>query len=771
MGSASQSGAVEPAVAAGAWPPATLPAARGPLTRLCQAVIGEIEAEQPRWFLWIAVAFGSGAATYFAAAVEPPLWALATLAGMAALVHMFARRVGLWGLASGFLLVLALGAATAKLRTEFIRAPVLARPLTAVQVKGWVELVEPRPARGQRVTIRLTSLERLPPEAWPHRVRVRTMTETTGLKPGMAVRVRATLAAPQAPSLPGDFDFGRYAWFNALGAIGLATGPLVIEDITTTPPWSLRLKAGIEGVRYWITRRIMTALPGETGAIAAALITGERGGISDATNSAYRDSGLFHILSISGLHMVVMAGAIFTLIRLLLAACAPIALNYPIKKWAAFGAMIGALGYLLISGSSFATVRSYLMISVMFFAIMLDRNAVALRNVALAALLILVVYPESIFDPGFQMSFAAVTGLISIYEWMKLRQERHAPLADRGPIATGFAHFTGICTSTLIASAAVAPFGIYHFHNTQLLAMIANLVALPLCDLYVMPLALGVLIALPFGLESWPLTAMAWGIDGMSFVARWVAALPGSVVRIPAIPALSFQLMVAGGVWLLLWSRSWRWLGLLPIAVGLLVTPTLQRPDMLISRDGTTVAVRGGDGRLSAVAVRGGMFELARWLEFDGDIRPAKDVAAAANFTCDAVGCVTRTGAREIAILASAAALRDHCGSASVIVMRFLASRGCQPTSGSAQPIMIDPQSLRAGDGHMLTFKPDGIAVTRVADARGLRPWTQAGRAADTAPSLAERPPRDTNVPFATTPAEPLPDPDDEDRPGRGLAP
>jgi competence protein ComEC len=736
------------------------------LARMRNAVLAEIEGEQDRWFLWIAVGFGAGAAAYFALFVEPPLWAVSVVVASVALVHGFARRVGLLGLASGFVLAIALGALTAKLRTEYVRAPVLTRPLSAVQVTGWVELVEPRATRGQRVTIQVRDFERLPRAAWPHRVRVRTLSETPGLKPGQAVRVRTNLAGPQAPSLPGDFDFGRYAWFNALGGIGLATGPIVMIDSDAAPPLTLRFKAAIERVRYWITQRIMAALPGETGAIAAALITGERGGISEA-NNAYRDSGLFHILSISGLHMVVMAGAIFLLIRSTLALITPIALNYPIKKWAAGGALIGALGYLLISGSSFATVRSYLMITVMFVAVMLDRNAVALRNVALAALLILIIYPESIFDPGFQMSFAAVTGLISIYEWIKRRADRRRQGPQPvGVVATGLGHFGGILTSTLIASAAVAPFGIYHFHNTQLLAMIANLIALPLCDLYVMPLALGVLIALPFGLETWPLQAMGWGIDGMTWVAQWVAALPGAVVRIPAIPPLSFFLMIAGGLWVLLWGRTWRLLGLLPIAAGVLNTPNIQRPDVLVSRDGTTVAVRRDDGRLTAVAVRGGMFELARWLEYDGDKRTAQDVAAADGFLCDALGCAIRARGREVAILSNPAALRDHCATASVIVVRFLAARACEGTV--PPPLLIDPAAVRSGDGHLLSFTASGIAMRTVADFRGARPWTRAGVLAD---ALRDdmRTPRETNVPFATTPADGVAEPDDDGRPGRGV--
>ena len=213
--------------------------------------------------------------------------------------------------------------------------------------------------------------------------------------------MRATLSPPPGPALPGDYDFARAAWFQGLGAVGYRQERREGRaECRRSRRCRCSVSAAIARVRQAIGRRVVAALPGETGAIANALITGERGGITEATNQAFRDSGLFHILSISGLHMVIMAGAVFLSIRLLLAAIPSIALRYPIKKWAAAGAMLGALGYLLISGAAFATVRSYIMISIMFLAVLLDRPALALRNVALAALLILVVWPESLLDAG-----------------------------------------------------------------------------------------------------------------------------------------------------------------------------------------------------------------------------------------------------------------------------------------------------------------------------------------------------------------------------------
>ena len=402
------------------------------------ALARQLEAEQERWFLWLPGAFGCGISLYFMLPAEPWMVA-ATLPVVAAVALRLVARGTLAVLLSAVLLTAMLGVAAAKLRTEAVRAPVLERQVAASEVRGFVELIEPRPTRGQRLTIRVTGIATLPPEAWPYRVRVRTMIEHAELKPGDAVRLKATLSPPPGPSLPGDYDFARAAWFQALGGVGYAPAAAELDTEADEPPLSLRVSAAFASVRQAIGRRVLAALPGQTGAIANALITGERGGISEATNQAFRDSGLFHILSISGLHMVIMAGAVFFSIRLALAAIPAIALSYPIKKWAAAGAMAGALGYLLISGAAFATVRSYIMISIMFLAVLLDRPALALRNVALAALGILLVWPESLFDPGFQMSFAAVVALVSVYEWVRGREEEQAAWRPRRVIRVGLA--------------------------------------------------------------------------------------------------------------------------------------------------------------------------------------------------------------------------------------------------------------------------------------------------------------------------------------------
>lgn len=587
------------------------------------------EVERPRWFYWVPVMLGCGIALYFALPFEPPLWsgALAVMSALA--LRRAAGRETFADMTTAMLVILASGFALMTLRTLLVAAPMLERELPQAEVRGFVSLVEPRAEGGSRVTLRVTSIEGLPAEATPLRIRISVPGPRSQISPGEAVSVVARLSPPATAAVPGGYDFARYAYYQRLGAVGFAIVAPRRDEGAGRPPASMRVAAAIESVRQAINRRIAAVLPGEAGAIAAALLTGERGAISEATNDAYRDSGLFHILSISGLHMAIMGGSVFWVVRLLLALVPGIALTRPTKKWAAAVAIVASLGYLAISGGSFATIRSFIMISVMFFAVLLDRPAIAMRNVAVSALLILVIYPESLLDAGFQMSFAAVTALVASYEALRDRLAARERRAGFGMLARGMLFLGGIVFSTLVASAAVAPFAAYHFHKSQQFAVIANLLAVPLTNLLVMPAALATLVAMPFGLEAGPLGIMGAGIDAMSEVARRVAALPGAVAHLPAMPDVAFALMLGGGLWLLLWHARWRLLGLVAIAAGLGAAPLRTSPDLLVGRSGGLVAIRDAGGKLAFLTVPGSRYAIERWLEYDGDGREAGSIVDA----------------------------------------------------------------------------------------------------------------------------------------------
>lgn len=678
-----------------------------------------LEAERARWFYWIPVIMGAGIATYFALPSEPPAIAATLLMAGALGLRMALPRTTLLSLATSILVIFAVGFALITLRTLLVAGPVLQQRMGPVEVRGYVELVEPREGRGERITLRITKLGQLDHAATPQRARIRTMKKLEGLAAGDAITARVHLAPPAGPALPGGFDFARHAYFSGIGAVGYAL-MLPERDASAGPaPFDLRVSASVQRLRQAIGARVDRVLSGETAAIAKALITGERGGIPEATNAAYRDSGLFHILSISGLHMAVMGGAVFFSVRLLLALFPTIALRFAVKKWAALAAAFGSLCYLAISGTSFATVRSFIMISIMFLAVLLDRPAVALRNVALSALVILALFPESVLDVGFQMSFAAVVALVAAYEAVRDRLEGPRRTQFGIVMRTGL-FFGGIILSTLVASAAVTPFAIYHFHKSQQFAIIANLLAIPICNLMVMPAALATLVAMPLGLEAGPLWVMGLGIDAMSWTARQVARLPGAVGYLPAIPTAAFALMLAGGLWLLLWHARWRFLGLAGIAAGIALAPLAPRPDVLIGRDGALVAVRTESGRLTALAAPQSRFELSRWLEHDGDSRPPAEVFASGGMSCDALGCMMNVKGVRIVVSRHPAAIGDDCRQADLVVLAMAVPKGC-----SEPAAVVDFFAARTAGTHAVYISgPREFRIETVARTRGARPWS-----------------------------------------------
>ncbi len=687
------------------------------------------EEERARWFVWLPVAVGTGIAVYFALATEPALWTALALPLVGLGVAAASRGAGLLYVAALGLLAASAGFAAAKLRTEWTRAPVLAFEMRRADIEGIVELIELRPTRGARLTIRVTAIKGLAAEQRPARIRVRVMTLNEALKPGDRVRLRASLRPPSIPALPGDYDFARWAWFQGLGATGFAIRPperlMRTDGAAEGQGWRARARDALERLRQEIGERIRAAVPGETGAIAVSLITGERGAITERTNAAYRDSGLVHILSISGLHMAIMAGFVYGAIRSLFAAVPSIALRYATKTWAAVAALAGAAAYLLISGGSIPTVRAFLMIAIMFVAVMLDRQALAMRNVAIAALVVLLLMPESLLDPGFQMSFAAVVSLIAAYEAARGRTGER----ERGAWVRTVALFLGgIVASTVIASLAVAPIGAFHFHRSQQYALLANLVAIPICNLIVMPAALLTLVLMPLGLESLPLAVMAKGIDAMTATAERVAALPGAVVTISAISEQGFALMIGGGLWLTLWQTRWRMLGLAALGSGVLVAGGAVRPDILAGRGGELVAVRGADGRLAATGAGRGGFELERWLQHDGDERPAREVLKGRSFRCDGAGCMATVQGLGIAVARHPAAVAEDCMRAKILIAVPRVPRDC-----TAPLLVIDRRALRREGTHAIYLAPgdDGAAalarVETVAGRRGDRPWSARG--------------------------------------------
>ena len=677
------------------------------------------ELEDRRAFLFLPVGLAVGMALYFGATHEPvPYVALLPFSAFALLAY-WAREKAAAFYSLSMLAVIAFGFAIASLQVQRISHPVLGETLTAVQVAGFVEAAEQRP-RGSRITLLVTSIGRTLPNP-PERVRV-TLASKQPPAIGDHVSLRATLGPPPGPAYPGGFDFGRSAWFEGIGATGFALGKAKVKAAPVPPPLALRFAAWLDRSREAIAARIRIALPGETGGIAVALVTGLRDGVGEPVEETMRVAGLSHVLSISGLHMALVATTVFFLVRALLALSPALSLRHPIKSWAAVPAVLAATYYLLLSGNEVPTQRSYIMTLLVLFGIMVGRPALTLHTLALAALVVLALTPWSILDPGAQMSFAATLALIAAYE----RFGRRLFVADgQGAARIGnmaVRYIAALVLTSLAAGLATAPFAAFHFQRLAPLSLLANLAAMPLVSFIVMPAGLVGAMLMPFGWDEPVWHVMGWGIDLMRDVAEWVAAIPGADSGISAVPMASLILLSIALLAVCLFRT--RLIVLAPVLAGVAmwVDWRAPSPDLFVDSQGRTVAVRDSDGRLSLMGDKSSgvadRFAVEQWLSADGERSRfgAKDLTTAA--ACDSVGCTLRTAeGGYIALSRSRASLEDDCRHAAVLVTTFPPPEGC-----AAQIIHVDARRQIGGISAFL--KPDGgWEVVQARPSIGTRPW------------------------------------------------
>ena len=678
--------------------------------------------EQDRLSLWIPAFFGLGITLYFSLTTEPAPWIAPAIAAAAGLCLPLVRHHLLPLAAFSVMAAMAAGFASADWRTARVSAPVITKDVRAVLIEG-VLLQKTRRADGAtRVVIAPVWLGREAPGGPPARIRINVRTAMDEVRPGDMVSVRAGLMPPPGPAAPGAFDFGRQAYFRQLGAVGYAVSPL---RLTRAAPdsWASCLKFCVARLRGDLTDRIIAALPPTQGAIAAALMTGDRGGIPEEVLQDLRDTGLAHLLAISGLHMALFAGALFWGVRGLLALSPRLALRAPIKKWAAAAALAGAFGYLLVSGASVATQRAFVMFTLIFVAVMLDRPAITLRNVALAAMIVMLLTPEAVMEASFQMSFAAAIALVAFYEAARPWLSRwNSTMADRGVLAKAMLYLGGIALTSVVASAATAPFAAYHFNRVVDFGLVANLAAMPLVGIIVMPSALLAFIAMPLGLEAVPLWVAGQGIAAIVAVADTVAAWPGAITAIPALPPVVLALLVTGGLWMALWRSRLRWAGVLGPVTGIAIAATTPYPDVLIDRQADLVAVRDGQGKLAVSSPRRAGFVADSWLRRDADLRSQRQ-AATDLFSCDADGCVAdHPTFGLVALPATWRGVVEDCDEADILVTDMFAPVACRAA------VIIDRGVLMRRGAHAV-FAPDNRSqlprIVSACDVTGRRPWTR----------------------------------------------
>lgn len=686
------------------------------LAELGRALWHELHTERARWPLWNPVCFGIGILVYFTLPSEPAASLLAVLAlGVAAAVAGARRhRDGLPLLAWTALAFVLAGFATAQLRTLSVDAPVLPRA-SVYNLEGTILTAEPR-GDGQRLLLGDLVIERLNAAMTPARVRFTVRSVEPPLLPGQRIRARVRLQPPSGALVPGGFDFARKAFFERLGGVGFAYGtPEVVAGEADLSP---RL---VSRLRFAIADRAERVIGGASGAVAAALLTGLRAAIPSDVWRHMQVAGLAHLLAISGLHMTLVAGTVFVVCRLLFSLWPAIALRVVPKKPAACLALLAAFAYLLLAGATVPTQRAFMMAGVALLAVLVDRNPISMRLLAYAALLVLVLSPESLLGPSFQMSFAAVVCLVAFYE-SRTRQPADAP-PTKDPLRLGrllVLYFLGVLLTTAIASLATTPFAAYHFQRVATYGALANLVAVPLTAFWIMPAGLLALLLMPFGLDGPVLGLMGAGIDLVLALAAFAETLPGAAVEISPWPPSSLVLIGAGGLWLCLWQRPWRKLGLVACGLGLLVALASRTPDLVIDRRGDIVVLRLDGTRHLLERNRD------NWVRDQlvgsvggGETRPFES-RADGRLRCDNAGCVvTLDAGGPIVVALSAEAAVEDCRRAAFAIL-LEGAEACSDGTPS-----LGRRQLWRSAGAALYLQNGRIRVATVTQSTGDRPWAR----------------------------------------------
>ncbi len=676
-----------------------------------------LELERAQLPLWVPVALGAGICAWFALPT-PQSWIawVLTWLGVALVFGVIARggrlahvlAIGSVLLAAGCLLVWA--------KAMLVGAPPLARA-AVVELTAHVRSVDPLAARGL-VRLDLLPVDRLD---LPARVRVNAKPEQVpaGLVAGDRISVRARLMPPAPQALPGGYDYAERAYFDGIGASGRALAPVRLIDSSGGGP----------GLRQRLGAHVASRLPGAEGAIAVTLATGDQGGIGEADAEAMRRSGLAHLLSISGLHVsALIAGVIFLVYRLL-ALSSRLALHWPIILIAACVGAAAGIGYTLLTGAQVPTVRSCIAALLVIAGLALGREAISLRLIATGALFVMLFWPDSVVGPSFQMSFAAVTAIVALYEYPPTRRlfERR----EESRIKRFARHGVVLLVTGLVVEIVLAPIAFAHFHRAGLLGAGANMIAIPLTSFVVMPFE-----ALALLLDVVGLGAPAWWVVGLALklllgIAHFVAAQPYATMATPVGGAWIFVLTMIGFLWVMLWRGRMRWLGA-PLAIaGLAFTLMAPEADLLVTADGRHVALRTGDGRMALLRDRAGDYvrdALAEAAAYEGEFAPLAEADAA---QCSPDLCEVAlpvAGGKPLNLLVTRSSLHvpweamaAACARADIAIADRMLPRGCAP-----RWIKLDRPVLSRMGGALVMLKDRVVIGGR--DPADRHPWVVRSR-------------------------------------------
>lgn len=672
--------------------------------------------ERDRLVLWLPVLIGCGIAAYFSADAPPPVWPFALSAAFSVgLLFLLGQRF-FWRLGLVAVLAFSLGYVASGLRLQRVDAPVLRDTVFFKKVTGIIKDIEQQDSK-TRLILRDVGVEGLEVAQIPKQLSISLRNVNREVRIGDHIRIKAMLFPPPTPAMPGAYDFSRMFYFKQRGAVGFS--PRQPEIVARAG--SQNFVDALTSLRLSIADRLFAQMDKDESAVAAAMMVGEQSHVSDEVSEAMRDAGIYHILSISGMHMTLACGIIFYAVRLLLSLSPVLALRLPVKKIAASAGLVGGFAYLLLAGYPVPAIRSYVMVACVLLAVLLDRKGISLFSLAWAASLILLVTPDALFTASFQLTFAATLAIVALYE-----RYGHVMFdGDAGIFRRLRLYFFALMLTSLAASAFTTPLALYHFNRIAVWGVFANMVMVPLSSFVVMPAAVLAFLMMPLGVEFWSLQLLNWGIHWMIEGSRWVSSLPLANIILPAPSVAGYVVIIMGGLWLGIWRTRLRLLGV-PLVVGGLVTSVFYTPyDLIVSEDAKRIAYRSSAGEWVFLRGDTDSFEAENWLRTAGATEAVRRKAGAENapeLLCNKTSCyIERNGHNVIVAIKRNFLKEDICESGADIA---IADYRLVKESCDEMPHIIDREFVNRHGAVAIRLHLSDIEIKTTNETRGHWPWS-----------------------------------------------
>ena len=570
-------------------------------------------AESHNWFLWIPVLFGLGICLFFLLPEDYSIyWTLAIIESLILLAVIYRNNLKVLFIMLPFAIVL-LGFANIQLKTVYLLKQRTVVKEEKSYIQGRVEDVDYSSRGLPRITLKAYNWD----NKYLGNLRISLRSKKDKPKVGHCVELVAKVMPLSKTPIVGGFQFDRKSYFEGLDGTGFAESRALDLDCVVVHSSS----SYIYNLRTKIISKINDVLPPSEAGVVAAILAGEKGRINSKITQDYRNSGLAHFLSISGLHMSMVAGLMFFFTRLVISLFPRLALRYDSKKISAIFAIMMSVIYLAISGAEIPSQRAFIMTFVVLLGVLFNRRAISMRTLSWAAMIILVISPQAVIGASFQMSFAAVIALVAFYEKYSINIHNFIFNTSNKWLNIILVYIAGILVSDLIASVATLPFGIYHFNQIAVYTTLANLMAGPIIGLLIMPFVLLALLLMPFGLDAWCLKIVGFGVEQVNNITAYVSSLPNAEQKVLSMPNWGISLIVIGGLWVCLWKQKWRLYGIIAVIIGACSLFFSSNADVIIDKDTKVIAMKSEQGDIVILPSRGNYFIKKMWLSKTANVK------------------------------------------------------------------------------------------------------------------------------------------------------